>query len=85
MPINPFLPKQQVFDPELIHAMSVAFVQACTTLGLTVRTDPMNELVARKIIEGAQSGLRTEMALYLHAMQELPPATLEQVRASDPL
>jgi hypothetical protein len=68
MPITPFLPAQ-VFEPELIEAMSAAFTEACSTLGLADRTDPFTEIVARKIIEAAQSGLHTQTSLYLSAMQ----------------
>ena len=57
MPITPFL-KGQAFDPELVEAMSAAFESTCDALGLTERTDPITALVAEKIIEAAQRGLR---------------------------
>ena len=41
MPIIPFL-RGQVFDPELIEAMSMAFTKACDTLGLVDRADPID-------------------------------------------
>jgi hypothetical protein len=86
MPITPFLPKQQVYEPQLTETMSAAFVRACSTFGLADRTDPMREIVARKIIEAAQSGLRTQVALYMSAIQELSPTTIsEGARASDHL
>jgi hypothetical protein len=82
MPITPFL-RHQVFEPELIEAMSAAFGQARSTLGLADRTDPMTEIVARKIIEAAQRGLRTRTGLYQSAMQEFSPAVAERARAFD--
>ncbi len=69
MPITPFL-RNQAFDPDLIDAMSAAFTQACTTLGLVDRADPITELVARYIIELAQRGIRTHTALYLATIEE---------------
>jgi hypothetical protein len=59
MPITAFL-HNQAFEPELIEAMSAAFTEACSTLGLADRTDPITEIVARKVIEAAQCGLRTQ-------------------------
>jgi elongation factor P hydroxylase len=69
MPITPFL-RGQAFDPEIVEAMGKAFVTTCDALGLNDRTDAMTELVAEKIIELAQRGLRTPTALYLAAMQD---------------
>jgi len=37
------------------------------------RTDPITELVARHIIKLAQSGIRTENALYLATIEEFKP------------
>jgi hypothetical protein len=68
MPITPFL-RDRAFDPETIAAMSAAFTEACAALGLADRTDPITELVARHIIELAQTGVRTSDALYLGTMQ----------------
>lgn len=69
MPITPFL-RNQAFDPETIEAMSAAFEKACANLGLSDRSDQMNELVARQIIQAAQRGIRNATALYLTVMQE---------------
>jgi hypothetical protein len=69
MPIIPFL-RGQVFDPELIEAMSMAFTDACETLGLIQRPDQMTELVARQIIELAERGVRTQAALYFMTVEE---------------
>ena len=53
--------------------MEKAFVTTCEALGLGDRTSLMNEIVARKIIELAQRGLRNPTGLYLTAMRELIP------------
>ena len=69
MRITPFL-RGQAFDPETIGVMSKAFVSSCEVLGID-RLDPTAELVARKIIELAQRGIRNPTALHLGALQEL--------------
>lgn len=70
MPIIPFL-KGQAFDPEVVEAMGVAFSNTCDALGLTDRADPITALVAEKIIELAQRGLRNPTAIHMLAMVEL--------------
>lgn len=69
MPIRPLF-AGQAFDPETVEAMSDAFDDVCAALGLADRADPITELVARRLIELAQRGIRTKTALYLAAMQE---------------
>ena len=70
MPITPFL-KGQAFDPELVNAMAAAFSKTCDALGLTERTDPITAIVAGKIIELAERGLRNPTAMHHMAMNEL--------------
>jgi hypothetical protein len=50
--------QNSAFEPELINVMSAAFEQACRQLGLAETADPLREIVARKIIECAQTGER---------------------------
>ena len=69
VPITPFL-KGQAFDPETIEAMGKAFVTTCEPLGLSDRDDAITRLVAEKIIELAQRGLRNPTALHLAAIKE---------------
>ena len=51
------------FEPETIELMSAAFEEACRELGLAQVSDPLRELVARKIIECAQTGERSQARL----------------------
>jgi len=51
--------------------MSVAFDNACRTLGLDKRTDPASEAVAKKIIELAQRGVRDPASLSERVLAEL--------------
>ena len=57
MPITPFL-KGRVFEPEVTRAMGIAFENACKSLKLVDRSDPLNEVVAVKIIALAAGGER---------------------------
>jgi hypothetical protein len=50
--------------------MGKAFITTCEALGLTDRTDAIARLVAQKIIELAQRGLKNPFALHVAAMQE---------------
>ena len=46
------------FDPEAIRIMTTAYEAVREQLGLTDRSDPLTQLVARKVIEIAQTGVR---------------------------
>ena len=70
MPITPFL-HGQAFDSELIAAMGKALDATCEALGLSDRGDRTNELIAQKIIELAQRGLRNPVVLSSAALKEL--------------
>ena len=48
--------RESVFEPEAIERMTAAYEHALKVLQLTDRTDPITELVARKIIEIAEVG-----------------------------
>ena len=69
-PIIPFL-RGQAFDPETVEAMGKAFVTTCEALGLSDRMDAMTMLVAEKIIELAERGLKNPTALHLAAIKEI--------------
>jgi hypothetical protein len=51
--------------------MGVAFLDTCSALGLTMRSDPITNLVAEKIIELAERGVRNPSALRRMALDEL--------------
>lgn len=68
-PIIPFL-EGQAFEPETIEAMGKALVITCETLGLSTRDDALTRLVAQKIIEVAQRGLKNPTALHLAVIKE---------------
>jgi hypothetical protein len=56
MPFTPFL-SGEPFLPETLQNMSTAFEAACENLGLVVKHDPATELVAKFLVELAQTGV----------------------------
>jgi hypothetical protein len=69
MPIRPFL-AGQAFEPELIREMSLALENVCAKLTLTLTDDPNTRLVASKIIELAQRGVRDAPTLTAMTLKE---------------
>jgi len=72
VPITPYL-AGHAFDPETIEVMSSALEQVCDNLGIKIeprRKNPAAEVIAEKIIQHAQRGVRTKMALYLATIAE---------------
>jgi hypothetical protein len=59
------------FGPEDIRILVVAYEETLRSLGLKERDDPLTELVAKKIIAIAQSGVRDASAIAKRALQEL--------------
>jgi len=57
MPIYRLL-QSAAFGPKAVKAMTTAFEDTLLELKLTDRTDPLTEVVARKIIEAAKLGER---------------------------
>ena len=60
----------QAFDPETIDKMSEALKSVCDTLSLNAVDDAATRLVARKIIELAQRGVRDAAALRAMTLKE---------------
>jgi hypothetical protein len=69
MPIRPFLAGQP-FDPETITIMSAALESVCKALGLSIVDDPATRLVAQKIIELTQRGVRDAATLSAATLRE---------------
>ena len=69
MPIRPFL-SCEAFDPETIREMSLALESVCETLGLKVVDDAATRLVAEKIIELSQHGVRGIATLHAMTVKE---------------
>ena len=70
MPIARLL-QNQPFMPEDIRAITLAFEDTLSELGLVDRTDPITELVAKAIIACAQTGERDRIRLRDCALKSL--------------
>jgi DNA-directed RNA polymerase subunit H (RpoH/RPB5) len=57
MPIDRIV-KEAAFDPEEVQAIVAAYEAALAKLGLKDRSDPVAEMVAKKIVEIARDGER---------------------------
>jgi hypothetical protein len=56
VPIRPLLQNEEVFSPEDITALTTAFENVLSDLGLADRDDPIVTMVAKRIIELARKG-----------------------------
>jgi hypothetical protein len=87
MPITPYL-AHQAFDPEIIETMSAVFVAACDALRLKVGDDPATRLVAEKVINLSQRGIREPDVLRTMTLKEFnlsdesPSVAPSELRAS---
>ena len=70
MPIYRLL-QNMPMGPEDIRRLTTAFEQALRTLGIVDRGDPLAELLARKIIEVAQTGIREPADISAQAIKEI--------------
>jgi hypothetical protein len=69
VPLSAYLQGQEVvFEPETLKAMTAAYVEACRSLGLTDRDDPLTRLVAQRIIDAAIEGERDPKRLRMHGI-----------------
>ena len=57
--------------PEEISVLTTAYEQTLEKLGLVERSDPITQIVAKKIIEIGQSGVRDPEQLSSLALKEL--------------
>ncbi|HEY0848296.1 MAG TPA: hypothetical protein VGD96_00170 [Bradyrhizobium sp.] len=60
--------------PEDVSRLVTAYEATLKALDLTDRNDPITELIARKIIELAQTGIRDAQQLASMAIRDLGPA-----------
>jgi hypothetical protein len=77
MPIYRLL-EREALQPELVALMAGVFEDVLQTLGLVDREDPLTKMIARKVIELAQSGERDHARmkqLTLQAFNGKPPAS----------
>jgi hypothetical protein len=70
MPIYRLLQNMSM-GPEEISRLTTAYEQALRTIGIVDRDDPLAELLARKIIEIAQTGVREPRDISTLAIKEI--------------
>ena len=63
MPIREYLRDNRSFEPNDLKVMGDALTAALAKLGLKDRSDPMVEMVARRIIRAALAGERSVITL----------------------
>ena len=70
MPIRGFL-SGQVFEPEVVRQMSLALETVCGKFGMELTDDPATRVIAQKIIELAERGVRDPRTLCEVTLKEL--------------
>jgi hypothetical protein len=70
MPIYRLL-QNMPMGPEEIGRLTTAYEQALRAIGIVDRGDPLAELLARKIIEFAQTGIREPADISAQAIKEI--------------
>jgi hypothetical protein len=63
--------QNSAFGPEQVDRMTTAYEDVLRILGLSNRTDPLTEIVAKKIIEIAQTGERDPLRIRSRAIADL--------------
>jgi len=84
MPIQRML-QNSPLHPEDIRVLVAAYEKTLTALGLKDRNDPITELVAKKIIEIGQTGVRDPQQISRRAIEELGPDTMKGGANGTPL
>ena len=70
MPIHRFL-QNMPMGPEDISRLTTAYEQALRGIGLVDRDDPISEMVAKKVIQIAKTGVRDPTDIAAQAIMEL--------------
>ncbi len=63
--------QNSAFGPDEIKRITTAYEDALRVLGLASRSDPITEIVAKKIIEIAQTGERDPAQIQSRAVAEI--------------
>jgi hypothetical protein len=58
-------------EPELIRSLEAAYEKTLRAIGLVDRNDPITEMIARKIIEIARTGVQDPAQLSAMAIEEI--------------
>jgi len=80
MPIYEIIRRQGVFAPEEVAMLGKVFEDLLQTLGLVDRQDPMTEMVAKKLVELATSGIRDPDRLKALTIQAFTQQQQQQIQ-----
>ena len=69
VPIRRLL-KNSALDPDDAQRVTKAFEQALRAIGVENRNDPLSELVAKKVFQARQAGLKDPTQICAHAVNE---------------
>ena len=70
--------EKSMFGPDDIARLATAYESALRVLELSDRDDPITEIIARRIIEAAQTGLRDPDSLCAAAIKDSEFLNLER-------
>jgi hypothetical protein len=70
MPIYPLL-RSQAFEPEVINTIVSAFEYLSLDLKLAVGVDPLTTIIAKKVIQAAQTGERDPQRIRERILQSM--------------
>ena len=71
MTIRRLIQNNLAFNQEDIERLAAAYEEALQALHISDRDDPINEVNAQRIIEGARAGVRDPKALCKMAVKDL--------------
>jgi hypothetical protein len=78
MPNCEILRRQGVFAPDEVAMLGNVFEDVLQTFGLVDRKDPMTEMVAKKVVELAKTGIRDPERLKAITIQTLTQQQQQQ-------
>jgi hypothetical protein len=80
VPIYELLRRQGSFEPEEVAVLGKVFDDVLQTLGLVDRQDPATEMVAKKLIELAKTGVRDPVRLRALTVQAFTQQQQQQIQ-----
>lgn len=76
--------QQSAFDPDQVKRLSDAYEAALVELGLVDRSDPLTEIIAKHVIEIAQTGEKDPRLICELAITRLNDSDRASASESDP-
>ncbi len=80
MPTHEILRRQGVFSPDEVAMLGKVFEDVLRIKGLVDRKDPMTEMVAKKVVELAKTGIRDPERLKAITIQALTQQQQQQIQ-----